>query len=173
MEKKFPLCYKYFKEVQQELEKRDNGKKISPFYSWGRTQGIAKKGYKIITPTFSREPRFLWLNNSEAYFTNGYGLYFKNNIQQSNSYTLFDGNKTIAEIENVNSILKILNSFVMQYYISCTSVSIEGGYPCYQKNFIEKFTIPDFSINELNLLNSLTEKKKIDAFLASKYEITI
>ena len=40
----------------------------------------------------------------------------------------------------------------MEYYINRTSVSIEGGYPCYQKNFIELFGIPSLNINELKYL---------------------
>ena len=31
----------------------------------------------------------------------------------------------------------------MDYYVKTTSVTIDGGFPCYQKNFIELFTIPE------------------------------
>ena len=61
----------------------------------------------------------------------------------------------------------------MHYYISKTSVSIEGGYPCYQKNFIEKFTIPDLTENEINILRILTNSKEIDDFLIEKYQVKI
>jgi hypothetical protein len=61
----------------------------------------------------------------------------------------------------------------MHYYVSKTSVSIEGGYPCYQKNFIEKFTIPHFSNDEIELLKSLNDKQEIDNFLINKYQLNI
>lgn len=61
----------------------------------------------------------------------------------------------------------------MHYYVSTTSVSIEGGYPCYQKNFIEKFTIPNFTNEELNVLKNLTDIDEIDTFLIEKYQLSI
>ncbi|MDR0712655.1 MAG: hypothetical protein LBF89_00085, partial [Bacteroidales bacterium] len=62
---------------------------------------------------------------------------------------------------------------IMHYYISRTSVSIEGGYPCYQKNFIEKFTIPEFSCNEVCELRSLSNQRDINLFLADKYQVNL
>lgn len=61
----------------------------------------------------------------------------------------------------------------MHYYVSKTSVSIEGGYPCYQKNFIEKFTIPEFSESEIELLRSLKDTNEIDEFLIKKYQLNV
>jgi len=61
----------------------------------------------------------------------------------------------------------------MHYYVSKTSVSIEGGYPCYQKNFIEKFTIPQFSNEEINHLKSINDKEEIDSFLINKYQLNL
>jgi len=174
---RFPQCFTYFEFIRAELERRDKGKKtLSPFYAWGRTQGIVKKGVKIITPTFSREPRFLFIDDPNAYFTNGYGLFFK--PQNSTNGSLFESTPTshlnnIAQVQNLNVLLKILNSSLMHYYVSCTSVSIEGGYPCYQKNFIEKFTIPELTENEVETLRSLTNKQEIDDFLMGKYHVNL
>ena len=61
----------------------------------------------------------------------------------------------------------------MDYYVSNTSVSIQGGFPCYQKNFIEKFTIPNFTKEEIQILNSLDDKMEIDEFLIKKYQVNI
>lgn len=68
---------------------------------------------------------------------------------------------------------KILNSGIMEYYIKQTSVSIEGGYPCYQKNFIELFGIPNFTPTEITFLNKESDKKSLDCFLIKKYGISI
>ncbi|MBM2818161.1 MAG: SfeI methyltransferase [Parcubacteria group bacterium] len=61
----------------------------------------------------------------------------------------------------------------MDYYIKRTSVSIEGGYPCYQKNFIELLGIPNFTPDELGFLNQVEDRKRIDNFLVEKYGIKI
>ena len=79
----------------------------------------------------------------------------------------------MSKEENILVVQKILNSIVMDYYVSNTSVSIQGGFPCYQKNFIEKFTIPNFTKEEIQILNSLDDKKKIDEFLINKYQVKI
>ena len=61
----------------------------------------------------------------------------------------------------------------MDYYIKKTSVSIEGGYPCYQKNFIELLGIPEFTNEEVRYLDTEDDKNKINSFLINKYAINI
>ena len=61
----------------------------------------------------------------------------------------------------------------MDYYVSKTSVAIEGGYPCYQKNFIEKFTIPEFTEKEIKIIRSLSNNNEIDDFLIKKYQLNL
>ena len=169
---RFPKCYAYLLSEKEALLARDKGKvKFEPFFVWGRTQGLAKKGKKVLNPTFSQTPRFLQINEEEAYFTNGYGTYFR---EQEPKNSLF-GNliSPISKVENIDVVQKIFNSIVMHYYVSKTSVAIEGGYPCYQKNFIEKFTIPEFSESEIKLLRNLTDKQEIDDFLIEKYQLNV
>lgn len=170
--KKFPKCYAYLLTEKEALSNRDKGKvNFEPFFVWGRTQGLTKKGKKILNPTFSREPRFLIVAEEDAFFTNGYGTYFR---EQENQNSLFaDTSNPIAKIENIDVVQKILNSYLMHYYVSKTSVAIEGGYPCYQKNFIEKFSIPDFSNSEIEILRSLNQSNEIDKFLINKYQVEI
>ena len=63
---------------------------------------------------------------------------------------------------------------IRSYYdVSKTSVAIQGGFPCYQKNFIEKFTIPNFSNEEISILSQMTDKEDIDNFLIEKYQVNI
>ena len=61
----------------------------------------------------------------------------------------------------------------MDYYVTKTSVAIEGGYPCYQKNFIEKFTIPDLTHEEIETIRGLSNVHDIDEFLVNKYQINV
>ena len=170
---KYPKCYEFLLSEKEKLEGRGKGKKVfSPFYVWGRTQGITRFGKKILNPTFSKHPRFLFVPEEDAYYTNGYGIYFDRD--HSNKTTLFeDSTHEMSKEENILVVQKILNSIVMDYYVSNTSVSIQGGFPCYQKNFIEKFTIPNFTKKEIQILNSLDDKKKIDEFLINKYQVKI
>ena len=43
----------------------------------------------------------------------------------------------------------------------------------FQKNFIENFTIPELSDNEIKTLRNLTEKEEVDAFLVGKYHLNL
>ncbi len=170
--KKYPKCYKYLLTEKENLMLRDKGKvNFEPFYLWGRTQGLLKSGIRILNPTFSLKPRFLVIKEENAFFTNGYGMFFR---EQTNEFSLF-ANETmpITKIENIDVFQKILNSIVMHYYVSKTSIAIEGGYPCYQKNFIENFTIPELSNREIQLIRSLNCSQEIDNFLINKYQLNL
>ena len=173
MSKDFPKCFEYLKFIKDKLNARGKGKSVTiPFYAYGRSQGLTKTGKKILTPTFSKYPRFLVGDDEQAMFCNGYGIYFKD--EQKGAYSLFNElTNPFSKVENSHLLQKILNSCVMHYYVSKTSIAIEGGYPCYQKNFIEKFTIPNFTQDELGLLNSLNEPQEIDDFLIEKYQLNI
>lgn len=170
---KYPKCYEYLLSEKEKLQNRDKGKSnFSPFYVWGRTQGITRFGKKILNPTFSKHPRFLFVPEKDAYYTNGYGIYFDKD--GSNTASLFDDlTHPMSKEKNILIVQKILNSIVMDYYITKTSVSIQGGFSCYQKNFIEKFSIPDFSQVEIEILSGLGEKEAIDEFLINKYQLKI
>ena len=167
--KKFPKCFAYFLTEKENLLARDKGKvNFEPFFVWGRTQGLTRTGMKILNPTFSLHPRFLLVEEKEAFFTNGYGLFFREPEIQG----LFNEPvNPVSKLENIDVVQKILNSCIMDYYVTKTSVAIEGGYPCYQKNFIEKFTIPELTENEIELIRSLKDPIEIDEFLIGKYHL--
>ena len=172
LKNRFSRCYTYFLSEKENLLARDKGKVIfEPFFAWGRTQGLTRKGRKILCPTFSQLPRFLVAEEKEGFYTNGYGIYFK---PIENNLPIFsDSINPLTLIENIYVVQKILNSCIMHYYVSKTSVAIEGGYPCYQKNFIEKFTIPEFTDSEIKILEQMADKEEIDDFLINKYHLTI
>lgn len=168
---RFPKCYAYFLSEKQNLLARDKGKVIfEPFFVWGRTQGLTRKGKKILNPTFSQHPRFLLVEEEGGFFTNGYGLYFR---EQEKNGLFSELINPITQVENIDVVQKILNSIVMDYYVTKTSVAIEGGYPCYQKNFIEKFTIPELTQEEINAIRSISNPQEIDDFLVEKYHLNL
>jgi len=100
-------------------------------------------------------------NEVSSLFCNGYALFEKKSMQKN----LFGINIGLSILQ------KILNSDIMDYYINKTSVSIEGGYPCYQKNFIELFGIPELSSDELSFIENTDDKTKIEKFLVKKYDL--
>lgn len=167
----FPKCYDYLLTEKKSLLARDKGKGIfEPFFAWGRTQGLTRIGKKILNPTFSQHPRFLLVEEEDAFFTNGYGIFFRT---QENNGLFSEFVHPIAKLENIDVVQKILNSCIMDYYVTKTSIAIEGGYPCYQKNFIEKFTIPEFTENEIEILRNLVNPQEIDNFLIQKYQVNL
>lgn len=163
LKEKYPECYKYLLAAKEELAGRDKGRtEYLEWYAYARTQGLNFWGRKLLTPTFSAEPRFLLENVYDSLFCNGYAIFEKEDDG------LFNGTHV-----DLDALSKILNSKVMDYYVRNTSVQIEGGYPCYQKNFIEHFRLPVLSPQEIGYLKSENNKGRIDAFLINKYQIAI
>ena len=148
----YPLTYKCLLAQRQELDAREKGRGIPQgWYAYGRTQGLNKYGKKILFPTFSNKPKFLFVDNEDALFCNGYAVF---------------ENSTV----DLLILEKVLNSAIMDYYIRNSSYSIEGGYYCYQKKYIEKFSIPCFSQSEKEYILS-SPMEAVNSFLTQRYGI--
>lgn len=149
---KYPKCYSYMLAIRDELSTRDKGRKrYSAWYAYGREHSIDLYGPKILTPTFSKRPRFMVDWNKDALFCNGYGIFYK------------------ADRKRLMALKRILNSIVMEYYITRTSVQLEGGFPCFQKNFIEMFSVPSLTRADTKFLCSTDTKQETDEFLIDLY----
>ena len=155
MKQKYPKCYEYLCCVKDVLAGRDKGKKqYGAWYSYGRNQGFNIDNDKLLTPTFSNKPRFMLDNGDEnSFFCNGYAI---NN----------------SEIP-LKIMQKILNSEIMKYYITKTSVFVEGGYVCFQKNFIERFGIPDFTESEIENIHKTNQEDELNDIVREKYGISL
>ena len=150
----FPHTYNYLLSRKEELDQRDKGKgNPVAWYAYGRTQGLNKYGNKLLFPTFAGHPRFTLIEDEYAFFCNGYAVFEPDYI-------------------DLSLLSRILNSCVMQYYVSNTSYSIEGGYYCYQKKYIERFSIPFFSEDEKMQMNGMTSSE-LDSYLISKYNLSL
>lgn len=148
----YPKTYLCLLRQREELDQRDKGKgAVQKWYAYGRTQGLNKYGRKLLFPTFSHKPRFTFIENEEALFCNGYAV--------------FENDRYDLEI-----LIKILNSKLMDYYISNTSYSIEGGYYCYQKKYIERFSLPWFTEEELDFIKRATPSE-LDNYLWKLYQL--
>ena len=146
------MTYQVLLSCKNDLDTRDKGRpNPKGWYAYGRTQGLNKYGKKLLFPTFSNHPKFMYVENEEALFCNGYGIF------ENDRYEL-------------NILFKILNSIVMEYYVNNTSYSIEGGYYCYQKKYIERFSIPWLSDKQISDINNLSGKD-LDNYLWELYEL--
>lgn len=151
---KFPLTYDYLLEMKVLLDGRDKGKGVvGAWYAYGRTQGLNKYGKKLLFPTFANRPKFIYVEDEYALFVNGYAVF-------ENDYL------------DLEVLCKVLNSSVMHYYVSQTSYPIEGGYYCYQKKYIERFSIPDFTETEIAYIRNAS-KEEVDDFLVRRYDLAI
>ncbi len=153
-QQKYPCAYNCLLKNKATLDKRDKGNgNQKQWYAYGRTQGLNKYGNKLLFPTFSKYPKFIKIMEEDALFCNGYAV-FENDIVE------------------LDILSKILNSKVMDYYIKNTSYSIEGGYYCYQKKYIENFSIPKLTLREKNFIKK-ADHEEIDKFLLEKYQLVI
>ena len=148
----YPKTYKCLESFKSILNLRDKGKGIPQgWFAYGRTQGLNKYGKKLLFPTFSNIPKFIYVDNEDALFCNGYAV-FDNDFMQ------------------LKILQKILNSKIMEFYVRNTSYSIEGGYYCYQKKYVENFSIPNFNKEEILFISS-AQKDELDSFLWNYYKL--
>lgn len=117
----FPLVYKYLLSIKEELDKRDNGRPIIPWYAFGRTQGLDTTwGKKIIFSPMNIKPNFIFYENEECIFYSGYCIKYNGNHSK---------------------LLKQLNSEEMEKFISISTRDFRGGWKAYNKKAIEDFII--------------------------------
>ncbi len=155
LESNFPFAYKYLLTQKEILSKRDKGnKKYDKWYSFGRNQALTVNGYKLLLPYITNEPCFVFSEDQDLLFYNGYAIL-------SNS------------IEELIVLQKILMSKVFWFYIENTSKPYAGNYYSVAKNYIKNFGVCDLSKKEKDILIKLEDKNEIDDFLLKKYGINI
>lgn len=127
LKSKFPLTYKYFSAVRENLDKRDKGKLNQvAWYAFGRSQGLDTSfGKKILTSPINLKPNFLVWEKEDYTFFAGYCV-------------KFDG--------DLKLLAKHLNSQDMEFYINYVSRNYQNNYKSFAKSFIEKFGISDLSL---------------------------
>ena len=120
-----------------------------------------KFGIRLLTPTFSQKPNFLIVKEKDSLYCNGYTIHYNSDQNRSTLFDIYP----IQKPENIDVLGRILNSNIMDYYVKTTSVTIDGGYPCYQKNFIELFTIPEIDENKIYELKNLNSSEFDDELM--------
>ncbi|TXK78906.1 class I SAM-dependent DNA methyltransferase [Mesonia sp. K4-1] len=149
----FPQAYNYLNHYREELSKRDKGnKKYETWFAYGRSQALNIRGLKLLFPYISNAPYFVFTNDEDLLFYNGYALISENE-------------------EELMFIKKVLESDIFWYYIKNTSKPYSSGYFALAKNYVKNFSIPNFTIGEKTYFMNLTRKSAINRFLLRKYNI--
>ncbi|HAF95181.1 MAG: hypothetical protein A2X34_08830 [Elusimicrobia bacterium GWC2_51_8] len=152
---RFPNCYAFLKVFKTRLSLRDKGKKEYPtWYAFGRTQGFSIKGKKIFIPYMSDKPNAIICKDEDLMFYCGYAI-------------------IINDEEQLQIIKKILNSDVFWYYIKNTSKHYSSGYMSLAKNYIAKFSIPDFTMDQRDLLLKSKDPAVINDTLQKAFNLNL
>lgn len=153
-EQNFPMACNYLSDYKEELGKRDKGQRsYETWYAFGRSQALNVIGLKLLFPYMSDNPYFVYTDNKDLLFYNGYALV-------SNSE------------DDLKFVQKILMSDVFWYYIRHTSKPYSSNYYALAKNYIKNFCIPEFTNSEKKRFINLKRKSSINKFLLNKYNIT-
>lgn len=151
----FPKAYKYLSTNKAALLSRDKGNgDYGAWYAFGRTQALSDKGYKLLFPYMTKNPRFIFTDQKDMLIYCGYAIF----------------NDSPQELK----ILKrILESKVFEYYMANTSKPYSAGFLSYAKNYVKNFGICDLNEQDRYFLSNGATKEEVDDFLINKYELKI
>lgn len=153
LKKEYSNTYKYLTSQKEILSKRDKGnRQYEEWYAYGRNQALLISGYKLLLPYITSEPCFVYTENQDLLFYNGYAIFSESK-------------------EELLILQKILMSKIFWFYIEKTSKPYAGNYFSVAKNYIKNFGVCDLNDDDKQLLLSLDDSNKIDEFLLNKYEI--
>lgn len=149
----FPYAYQMLLDNKKVLLERDKGNgKYEAWYAYGRTQGMNNFGKKLLIPYISGSPVAILSTDEKLLFYCGYALF--------------------SNDENELKVLKtFLESKVFWYYIEHTSKPYSKGYMSFAKNYIQNFSIPDISENEIKFLLTEQNKTVLDKWIYKKYNL--
>ncbi|QQS52856.1 MAG: SAM-dependent DNA methyltransferase [Bacteroidota bacterium] len=153
LKSQFPFAYQYLKSKQEILAQRDKGtREYEKWYAYGRNQALTIFGYKLLFPYISSSPCFVYTDDKNLLFYNGYAV-----ISDSS--------------EDLLILQKILMSKIFWFYIKHTSKPYSGDFFSLAKNYVKNFGLCSLSEQERLILTEMTIKTEIDNFLLEKYNI--
>lgn len=151
----FPYAYEYLLFHKKELAKRDNGnKEYENWFAFGRNQALNFRGKKLLFPYISDHPYFVYTDNEELLFYNGFAVISHNE-------------------EDLRVVQKVLNSRLFWFYLSNVSRPYENDYYSMGKRYLKRFGVFQFSAEERHELLSMVDQNLINEYLESKYEIIL
>lgn len=147
----YPQTYAFFKKYRVVLESRDKGHGNYPaWYAYGRTQGMSNFGKKLLIPYIAGSPIAVLSLDPNVLFYCGYALFSENEHE-------------------LRVLKKFLESEAFWYYIFHTSKPYSKGFMAFAKNYIVRFTIPEITDEEEELLLSNESSEVINRFIWNKY----
>ena len=151
----YPNAYKYLLLYKDELSLRDKeGREYEKWYAFGRNQALTIHGYKLLFPYISSTPCFVFTEDKDLLFYNGYAIL----------------SESIIELKILQ---KILMSKIFWYYIKSTSKPYSGNFFSIAKNYVKNFGVCDLTEQDKEKLLDLNNPNEIDVFLMKKYELQI
>lgn len=143
---RFPIAFQHLESWKEYLATKTFADS-NDWHQWGRRQSLVANGPKLLTKTFDYRPNFR-LDTSDSLFCNGYSVKPKN----------------ILESYQIQFLKKFLESRFVYAYALVTSFEISGGFQCYQKNFIERLSLPPISILEKSYQKEEEFEKELGEF---------
>jgi len=150
----FPQAFLHLMSWEKELKARELTDDLQ-WHAWGRRQSLISEGPKLLTKTFDIAPNFR-LDISNSLFANGYSV----------------KPKAIMEAYDIHTLKRFLESRLVHAYALVTSFEISGGYQCYQKNFIEKLTLPSNDFLNKCIENEDSKGITFESQLLNFYQIS-
>ena len=155
IQQEYPLAYAYLSDFKIPLSERDKGnRKYEEWFAFGRSQALDIKGYKLLFPYLSDKPYFVFTDELDLRFYNGYAL--------------------VSDTEDeLRFIQKILKSDVFWYYIKHTSKPYGGDYFALAKNYVKNFGVYNFSNDQKQRILEIEDSKELNDLLCRLYNIDI
>ena len=154
IQSRFPIAAEHLVSWKERLLER-SGVDQERWYEWGRRQSMIAPGPKLLTKTFDKKPTF-HLDQTDGLFANGYSIKPK---------VALDG-------YSIHALKAFLESRLMFAYALMTSFEIEGGYQCYQKNFIENVCLPPVDLLPDSPGVVIEARSRLEAALCEYYGFT-
>lgn len=152
---KYPFAYKYLLSEKETLAQRDKGsREYEKWYAYGRNQALTLYGYKLLFPYITSQPCFVFTDDKELMFYNGYAI-------------LSDSEEELKVLQ------KILKSRIFWFYIEKTSKPYAGRFFSVAKNYVKNFGVCELSEEEKKELLSIEDQSEIDDFLEKKYDVVL
>ncbi|MDD5085600.1 MAG: N-6 DNA methylase [Candidatus Omnitrophica bacterium] len=152
--KKYPLTWKYIKLCEKRLRRRNKGKlKKNNWYGY-----IYKKNHsrfeqqKLVTSSLCSTSRFAFDESGKYYFVGsgiggggGYGIIASRHPKSQYNYL---------------SLLGVLNSNLMSYFILKKGSPFSGGWVGIDKHFIDKIPVPIITSRDIRKLKLIRQLEK-------------
>lgn len=153
LKEKYPLGYEYISKFKKELSVKKVRYKTNPKYWYSLHRSRDMKIFeqsKVLTPQLQNFPNFTLDTNGFYPDAGGYSIILKG-----------------ASPEKYKSLLAILNSKVLWFFIKSTSTPFNNNYYYFKTNYLKNFKIPDFSEEINNKLVSL-----VDSVMGTDFSIS-